>query len=158
MDLILHRFLRDHHPALVDLLEQGMCAVDGYFAHLPPPIRRRAATQQLALVAAALDSGYLPRPTLQAGLDRLAAHGVDPAELLAQAAWVDQALSAYVRRELAADPAARDLVLGRLQQAYSSLAAKLTARLLDQQRYRRLPVLAAPLGRSLAGSGRGPGR
>jgi hypothetical protein len=158
MNIILQRFLREHHSAIVALLEQGMLAVDGYFAHLPPPVRRQTAAQQLALVAEALDTGYLPRLSIQDGLDRLEAHGVSPAELLAQVAWVYQALGVYVQRELATDVAARDLVLGRMQQVYSSLVPKLTARLLDQQSYRHLPVAAASLGQPMTERGRGAWR
>lgn len=100
------------------------------------------------VISQALLQGYSARPASQEVVVGLGDHGFSPHDQLAHAAWVYVALEDYVCTALAAESAAREVVLGGLQTAYGSFRAKLTASRLNAQ-----PQLPAPDGHSGTGSG-----
>jgi hypothetical protein len=134
VDIFVEQFLRAHRGMISALLEQGMVHVGGaYLSGLAPRPRRWLCDRYTVPIVQALSTGYVARPIVAAGVLHLTGKGVRATDLLTLAAWVQRALAAYIREELAADPDARDIVLNRLRQVYDSLVTKLTASLLDQQ-------------------------
>ena len=134
MDVDLHQFLRKHHHAIRDLVEQGALAGDGCFVQLTPEARRQQSDQYTEIVIQALLTGHLACPVLDAMLDPLVLGEIPAAELLVQVAWTYEALESYLRRELAVAPELCDAVLTRMNQIYGRLMRELIAHKLDPQR------------------------
>ncbi len=136
MDILLQQFLREHRTAICDLVEQRALTVSAYFTQLPPDARRQQCDYYTDVIMQAIVQGYIERPTSQHVVTELGAVGLRVDELLTQAAWIEAALEEYIQQELAHEADARENVLQRLRQAYSSFVTKLTAARLDQASYR----------------------
>ena len=124
------RFLLEHEEAIAGLLESVYMEVGGHYAALTPEQRQAQA---------ALDSRQMITDLLRGGPDRqaiqrtvqTAASPTIPGDIVRLAAIMERRFEAFVRAELACDPALTRLLLARCDVVFARFRLGLSAAQID---------------------------